>query len=72
MYQGLYREDVLDAYLFQDIHQVGDLSDHWKEDYNEDHPHGSLGGKPTWKYLKTELEQNSNQISGKMSKISAS
>ena len=44
-FNRLYREDVLDAYLFSDIEQVKDLSEKWKEDYNEKHPHGSLGGK---------------------------
>ena len=38
---------MMDAYLFQDIQQAGDLSDHWKEDYNKNHPHESLGGKAT-------------------------
>jgi len=71
-FNRLYREDVLDAYLFQDIQQAGDLSDHWREDYNENHPHGSLGGKSPRKYLKRELEENNKRILGKMSKITAS
>ena len=71
-FNRLYREDVLDAYLFQDIQQVGVLSDHWKEDYNENHPHGSLGGKSPRKYLRTELEGKNIYHLGKMSKITAS
>jgi transposase InsO family protein len=63
---------MMDAYLFQDIQQAGDLSDHWKEDYNKNHPHESLGGKSPRKYLKTELERNNKYILGKMSKFTAS
>jgi hypothetical protein len=51
------------------IQQAGDLSDHWKEDYNENHPHGSLGGKSPRKYLKTELEQNNKHILEKCLKL---
>lgn len=39
-----YREDVLDAYLFNDLQQVRDLSEAWMEDYNAFHPHQSLNG----------------------------
>lgn len=40
-----YREDVLDAYYFGDIHQLQTLSNHWRLDYNYNHPHQSLGNK---------------------------
>lgn len=56
-FNRLYREDVLDAYLFNDMDQVKQLSDHWKEDYNENHPHGSLGGTSPRKYLKANIEE---------------
>ena len=38
-----YREDVLDANLFENIHQVRQLSDEFLEDYNFHRPHESLG-----------------------------
>lgn len=38
-----FREDVLDAYLFENIHQVREIADNWMEDYNKNHPHSSLG-----------------------------
>lgn len=39
-----YREDVLDAYLFNDLRQVRELSEEWMNDYNSFHPHQSLNG----------------------------
>lgn len=38
-----YREDVLDANIFENINQVRLITDQWIEDYNENHPHSSLG-----------------------------
>lgn len=40
-----FREDVLDAYLFQSIGEVRKLSEAWREDYNHFHPHQSLQGQ---------------------------
>ena len=45
-----YREDVLDAYWFNDLHQIRTLTDKWKHDYNTEHPHSSLGDVPPREY----------------------
>jgi putative transposase len=59
-FNRLFREDILDAYLFDNIHQVESLANKWKEDYNENHPHGSLGGLSPRKYARIN-NQNSNE-----------
>ena len=40
-----FREDVLDAYLFETLKQVRILSDEWQEHYNNLHPHKALKGR---------------------------
>ena len=40
-----FREDVLDAYLFSSVRQFQVISDKIIEDYNDNHPHESLGSK---------------------------
>jgi putative transposase len=44
-----FRENILDAYLFEDINQVQVLADEWMEDYNYSRPHEALGSiMPSW------------------------
>lgn len=38
-----FGEDVLDAYIFSDIEIMRSIIEEWKIDYNENHPHSSLG-----------------------------
>ena len=39
-----YREDILDVYIFENIQDVRNISENWKDDYNHYHPHKSLMG----------------------------
>jgi putative transposase len=39
-----YRQDVLDAHLFEEISQVRILTEEWIKDYNQERPHEALGG----------------------------
>lgn len=51
-FNRLFREDVLDAYVFEDLKQVKELAQEWKNDYNLNHPHSSLGGLSPKNYLR--------------------
>jgi putative transposase len=46
-----YREDILDAYLFDSLHHLRMLSLEWMEEYNTLHPHQSLNNLSPIKYL---------------------
>lgn len=46
-----FREDILDAYLFESLRQLQDLSLEWMDQYNELHPHESLNYMSPLKYL---------------------
>jgi putative transposase len=53
----LFREDVLDAYLFETLEDVRILADQWMDDYNKNHPHSALGGLSPIAYVKSPLSQ---------------
>lgn len=40
-----FRDNILDAYLFEDITQVQILAEEWMQDYNHNRPHDALNGK---------------------------
>ncbi len=40
-----FREDVLDAYLFENLEEMRMQSDEWQHNYNHKHPHKSLKRK---------------------------
>src|SRR5690606_30500185 len=44
-FNGSFRRDVLDAYLFETLSQVRILADEWMNDYNYERPHDALNGR---------------------------
>jgi len=41
-FNRVYREAILDAYLFFDLYQVKQLTEEWMEEYNQRRPHEAL------------------------------
>jgi putative transposase len=50
-----YREDVLDAYLFNTLNEVRHINEWWLEEYNGVRPHESLGGLTPYAYAAVKL-----------------
>lgn len=46
-----YRNEVLDAYLFDSIEQVREITENWLQEYNEERPHDSLGRVPPLSFM---------------------
>lgn len=73
-FNRLYREDILDAYLFENLEQVKELSGQWMENYNTYHPHNALGKMSPWNYARdffnggTPIEKEIEEIK-EMSKL---
>jgi putative transposase len=45
-----FREDVLDAYLFDTLLEVRNITEEWIEEYNAIRPHDALEGLPPYEY----------------------
>ena len=46
-----YRDEVLDAYVFDSIEQVREVTETWLREYNEERPHDSLGRVPPLTFM---------------------
>jgi putative transposase len=58
-----YRDEVLDAHLFSTLDQVREISEKWKNLYNEYRPHDALGRIPPAMYMrKLKLENSSLEL----------
>jgi putative transposase len=53
-----FREDVLDANIFTTLMQVREIKEEWIEDYNNEHPHASLGDMSPCDFKKKHNAEN--------------
>lgn len=58
-----YRQDILDAYLFEDLHQVRYETERWMDDYNNHRPHESLNNSSPCRYGAVDLLKTKNRFS---------
>lgn len=56
-----YRTEVLDAYVFESLEQVREISAEWLDSYNEERPHEALAGLPPALY-RAQLEARSSPL----------
>lgn len=61
-FNGSFRREFLNAYLFESLTQVLEMAWFWRVDYNEERTHESLGDLPPSAY-RAKLENSSLEIS---------
>lgn len=63
-FNRIFREDILDAYWFEDLETLRVITEKWRQDYNANHPHSSLGGISPIEYYKQAV--NSGKVLPRM------
>ena len=63
-----YREDILNAYIFESISQLQIISQEWRMKYNHGHPHQSLNGMSPieFKYARHKIIEAYKEVKAKM------
>ena len=61
-FNGLFRREFLDAYLFENLNQVRDMAWFWRLDYNEERTHKSISNLPPAAY-RANLENSNSTLS---------
>ena len=54
-----YRQEVLDAYLFDSLEQVRQITEAWLLEYNQERPHDSLGCVPPLTFMPRQSDVES-------------
>lgn len=64
-FNRIFRDDILDAYWFEDLEQLRIITEQWRFDYNHNHPHKSLNGLSPVTYLSQAV--NSGKVPARKS-----
>ena len=60
-FNRIFRENILDAYWFEDLDQIRVIAEQWRSDYNNNHPHSSLNGMSPIKYYQMAVQKGNIQ-----------
>lgn len=58
-FNGSYRREILNAYIFTNLAEVRTMTEEWKEHYNTERPHDSLNNMSPKEYLQTQKQNDS-------------
>jgi len=58
-----YRNEVLDAHIFESLDDVRDLSWRWQIQYSEERPHDALGGMPPRAFREQQTQRLRQEVS---------
>lgn len=59
-FNGKVRDEFLNQHWFMSLREVKELAERWREDYNEQRPHTSLGGMSPTEFKKSHEERVNN------------
>jgi putative transposase len=62
-FNGTYRREVLDFYVFESISEVRQITKQWLKQYNEERPHESLGDIPPVEYRRIASQASQSRPS---------
>jgi putative transposase len=57
-FNGVFRDGCLNRWLFESLREARETSESWLQEYNEERPHGSLGGRVPSEFFEHWQEQN--------------
>lgn len=61
-FNGRLRDECLNEHLFDSLRHARNLIAAWRDDYNHNRPHSSLGGLTPWEFAnRSEKDQTLNR-----------
>jgi len=57
-FNGVFRDGCLNRWLFESLREAREASEFWRAEYNEERPHGSLGGLTPSEFFEQGKEQD--------------